>query len=145
MGDSATEVLLNIVQNEPQRIFEAAYKYGASPRGPFAGTVSPEDGMQMCSGFIAALTESLKGTSDEVRTAYLETLTPAFIAQGDSVCNAVYWNAGFMSALTAALLPAVPAEATADAADWLAHWAGRFVADVARVANETAAGMRGAS
>ena len=139
MAEPGREALLKIVENEPQRIYEAAWKYSASPRGPFGGTVSQEDGMQMCAGFIAALLESLRGAGDEVRTEYLETLTPAFIAKGDSVFNSIYWNAGFMAALTAAILPAVPAESSADAADWLAHWAGRFVADVARVANEAAA------
>lgn len=145
MGNIGSEALLKVVQGEPQRIYEAAWKYSASPRGPFGGTVSQEDGIQMCSGFIAALTEALQDKGNEVRNAYLETLTPAFIAKGDSVFNSVYWNAGFMSALTAALLPAIPADASADAADWLAHWGGRFVADVARVANEAAAEVRGAS
>ncbi len=143
MTDRASIELLRIVESEPQRIYQAAWKYSVSPRGPFGGTVSREDGIQMCTGFIAALAESLRGGSGEVRAAYIETLTPAFIHEGDSVFNAVYWNAGFMSALTAALAPALPADVADDALDWLAHWAGRFVADVARIANEAAAERAG--
>ncbi len=143
MSNAATEALLRIVETEPQRIYEAAWKYSASPRGPFGGTVSQEDGIQMCNGFIAALKEGLTGDGDKMRANYIETLTPAFIAQAPSPAEAVgpsvYWNAGFMSALTAALMPALPPELAADALDWLAHWSGRFVADVSRVAHETAA------
>lgn len=142
MPNPSIDALLQLVENQPHRIYEAAWKYSNSPRGPFAGTVSQEDGMQMGTGFIAALKEALSGDSEEIRSAYLETLTPAFIVRGDSVFNAVYWNAGFMSALTAVLLPELPDDVAPDAADWLAHWAGRFVADVARVAQQAADEMQ---
>ncbi len=141
MSEAAKEALLRVVENEPHRIYEAAWKYSVSPRGPFNGTVSQEDGMQMCTGFIATLKEALSDGGEQVRAGYLETLTPSFINEGDSVFNTVYWNAGFMSALTAALLPALPPALAADAGDWLAHWAGRFVADVARIANDAAAAL----
>ncbi len=139
MGQSPTEALLAIVEQYPHKIGEAAFKFSNSPHGPFAGTVSPEDGMQMLNGFLATIKEALRGEGDTVRANYLETLTPAFINQGDSVFNSIYWNAGFMSALTATVVPLLPPDVAGEAADWLAHWAGRFVADVSRVANEAAA------
>ena len=88
--------------------------------------------------------DQLEGRGDETRTILLDTLIAGFIQNGDPVYNVVQWNATYMTLIAAELIPLLPENVRAAGADWFAHYAGNYVADVAQAAS-AAAERRGES
>jgi hypothetical protein len=91
---------------------------------------------QSARGFVSLFLEHLRGGATPTRDFWLETLFPSLLAQGETVPNLVRTGTMINVAFALQIVPALPAEARAEASAWLARFLGELQADVVRVCME---------
>jgi hypothetical protein len=126
--------MAELVQRERERILEITVRLNQNTDAGATRTYAREEIAQMVRGFITMLVEQLEGGGTDTREILLETLIGGFIQSGDPVAKVVQWNATYMTLLTAELIPLLPENVRAQGANWFAHYAGLYVADVAQAA-----------
>ena len=88
---------------------------------------------QLVRAFESVLVEALRGGREQ-RDLVLQTTVPAVVAQGQGILEVVEAQAAIFVAVGAALVGAVPAADRAAVREWLAHYAGGYVREVAELA-----------